>query len=139
MKFFLIILICVLTTFQSKAQSVLPLFFYNGIDTFILGDKKTKYINANNTKIFKHFQTDTLKGKVISRYGYFKDSLFAYKIDTITFRSLVLNFSDSILAEINFFKFYVVKGNENALEYVESRMKYLKKYISNQLQKKRKV
>jgi hypothetical protein len=101
MKFFLIILICVVTKLPSKAQSVLPLFFYNGIDTIILGDKKTKYINANNNKIFKHFQTDTLKGQVINRYGYIKDSLFAYKIDTITFRSLVLSFSDSILAEIN--------------------------------------
>ncbi len=136
MKSLFILFFCGVTSVQLMGQSFLPSIFYNGIDTFFIGDKKTKYINANNNKIFKHVQTDTLKGQVISRYAYNKDSLVAFIIDTITFRNMILTFNDSNLSEISFFKNYRVKDYGNAVDYVESKMKYLRKYISDGLHKK---
>jgi hypothetical protein len=124
---------------QVFSQAYHPKIFYNGIDTFFIGDDKSKYINTKGSGDFFLSQVDTVKGEIISYYQYNKDSAIAYKIDTISFRYRTLTFNGSLLATIDFFKLYRVKDYENAVAYVEDKMDYLKKYISEQLHKKEKI
>ncbi len=138
MRLYLLLFFCIATSSQSFAQSFLPPIFFNGIDTFFIGDKESKYIDTNREKHF-FVQTDTINGEIFSSYNFKKDSLHVYKIDTISFRNMFFTFSNSILDGIHLSSYYSVKDYENAVKHVESKMKFLKNYISNCIHKKGKA
>ena len=139
MKVFLIFIFCIVTSLQSFAQTFSPPLFYNGIDTFIIGDSKSKYIKSDSKNRLTNIQTDTLKKHIVSFFTYDRDSLIPFKIDTIEFRNMIFTFNDSTLACIDLSSIYFVKDYEKAVEYVERKMNHLKKYISSQLNKKGKA
>jgi hypothetical protein len=139
MKIFLIVFFFVVTSVQLMGQSFLPSIFYNGIDTFIIGDNISKYKNTIKSGGFSSIQTTQVKNKLLSTFQSNIDSIAPYKIDTISFRYKSLTFIDSTLQDINFTNLYRVKDYENAIEHVEGKMKILKNYICEQLHKRGKA
>ncbi len=139
MKLYLLLFFCVATSSQSFAQSFLPPIFFNGIDTFFIGDKESKYLDTKGENHFFRIQRDTINGGIISSYFFKKDSLYAYKIDTISFQNMSITFGNSILDGIHLNSYYRVKDYENAVSQIESKMKFLKNYISNYIHKKGKA
>ena len=130
MKALIILFFSLVTSAQSKAQNSFPPIYFNGIDTFIIGDHQSKYYNAILNNRLTKVQTDTLQKHIVTYYAYNRDSLIPYRIDSIDFRNMIFTFSDSILACVDLSKMYFTKDYENAVEYVEKKMHFLKSYIS---------
>jgi hypothetical protein len=139
MKRELIILFCLFTSLKSFSQNVFTKIFFNGIDTFFIGDKKTKYINSNTKNNFTLMQTDVVKNDSIENYGKNKDSLAAFKIDTISFRSMMFTFNNSELATIDLSQFYELENYANPIKIAKGKMDFLRKKINTELQKKGKA
>jgi hypothetical protein len=132
----LVIFFFVCLSLKSYSQNVSTKIFFNGIDTFFIGDKKEKYIDSSVKNNFTLMQTELVKNHFIQHYVYKRDSLVTFKIDTIYFRNAVFTFNNSDLATIDLNQIYKSESYPNPIKYAKSRMDFLEKYISSQLNKK---